>query len=173
MIKKIWKVIDAIENNVLVIALAIMVAVIFTNVVMRYIFNNSLSWSEEFARYLFVWFSWVGVSAGVKDNQHLRVEFLSMSLVKHGLVKADEAVKIFGNLIWVATSWVVAYYGYDIILQQIDMNVLTPAMRIPVWTAYLAIPFCSFVVGIRLIINIINSAKIILGKSTNGSEVAK
>jgi C4-dicarboxylate transporter, DctQ subunit len=164
---------DNFERNALIIALAIMVIVIFTNVVMRYVFNSSLSWSEEFARYLFVWFSWIGVSAGVKDNEHLRVEFLSMALVKRKLFKADEAIKIIVALVWLATSWIVAYYGFDIISAQIDMNVLTPAMRIPVWTAYLAIPACSLVVGIRLILNIIVSAKIVLGKSTSESEVAK
>ncbi len=173
MIRKIWKLFDKFEEKALVIALAVMVVVIFTNVVMRYIFNSSLSWSEEFARYLFVWFSWIGVSAGVKDKEHLRVEILSMSLVKRGLVKADEVVNIFVALIWLATSWIVAYYGFDIIMAQIDMNVLTPAMRIPVWTAYLSVPVCSLVVGIRLILNIIVSAKVLLGKSTSESEVAK
>ncbi len=173
MIKKIGKIFNKFETNILVISLAIMVIVIFTNVVMRYIFNSSLSWSEEFARYLFVWFSWIGVSAGVKDNEHLRVEFLSMALVKRGFLKADEAIKIVVSLVWLATSWIVAYYGYDIIMAQIDMNVLTPAMRIPVWTAYLSIPVCSFVVGIRLILNIITSAKVVFGKSTSESEVAR
>ena len=173
MIKKLGKIFDKFETNALIIALAIMVVVIFTNVVMRYVFNSSLSWSEEFARYLFVWFSWLGVSAGVKDKEHLRVEFLSMALVKRGLIKADEAINIIVALVWLFTTLIVAYYGYDIILQQIDMNVLTPAMRIPVWTAYLAIPFCSFIVGIRLILTIIVSAKVLLGKSTGGSEVAK
>jgi TRAP-type C4-dicarboxylate transport system permease small subunit len=140
---------------------------------MRYIFNSSLSWSEEFARYLFVWFSWIGVSAGVMDKEHLRVEFLSMALVRRGLIKADEVINIFVALVWLATSWIVAYYGFDIITSQIEMNVLTPAMRVPVWIAYLAIPACSFVVGIRLILNMIVSAKVVLGKSTRESEVAE
>jgi TRAP-type C4-dicarboxylate transport system permease small subunit len=173
LIKKIGKIYNTIEDNVMVVALAIMVVVIFTNVVMRYIFNNSLSWSEEFARYLFVWFSWIGVSAGVKDNEHLRVEFLSMALVKHGFIKADEAVKIVVALVWLATSWIVAYYGVEVITAQIEMHVLTPAMRIPVWFAYLSIPACSFIAGVRLIVNIVASAKVILGKSTRESEVAK
>lgn len=96
-----------------------------------------------------------------------------MALVKRGFLKADEAIKIVVSLVWLATSLIVAYYGYDIIMAQIDMNVLTPAMRIPVWTAYLSIPVCSFVVGIRLILNIITSAKVVFGKSTSESEVAR
>lgn len=173
MIRKMWKLFDNIEKNVLVVSLAIMVIVLFTNVVMRYVFNSSLSWSEEFARYLFVWFSWIGVSAGVKDKEHLRVEILTIALTKRGFIKANEVINIFVALVWLATSWIVAYYGFDIITAQIDMNVLTPAMRIPVWIAYLSVPACSLIVGIRLIINIVVSAMVLLGKSTSGSEVAK
>lgn len=80
MISQFGKIFNRIEYYFLVFALAVMVAVIFTQVVMRFVFNNSLSWSEEFARYLFVWFSWMGVSAGVKDNDHLKVDILAAAL---------------------------------------------------------------------------------------------
>ena len=155
------------------ISLAVMVIVIFMQVVMRYIFNNSLSWSEEFARYLFVWFSWMGVSAGLKDGEHLKVELLSMSLLKRGLIKSNEIVAIIVSLIWLATTLIVTYYGFEVVAAQMDMNVLTPAMRLPVWIAYLSIPACSGVVGIRLIAKIADSVMVLLGKSNSGSEVAK
>lgn len=155
------------------IALAVMVAVIFFQVVMRYVFNNSPSWSEEFSRYLFVWFSWMGVSAGLKDGEHLKVELLSIALMKRGLVKSNEAVNILVSLVWLFTTGIVTYYGIEVVIAQMDMNVLTPAMRIPVWIAYLSIPACSGVVGIRLIINIIASMKVILGRANSESEVAK
>ncbi|MEL7654803.1 MAG: TRAP transporter small permease, partial [Bacillota bacterium] len=155
MISKLGKTFNKIESNALIISLAVMVIVIFMQVVMRYVFNNSLSWSEEFARYLFVWFSWIGVSAGLKDGEHLKVELLSMALTKRGLVKSNEIVNILISLIWLFTTTVVTYYGIEVVIAQMDMNVLTPAMRAPVWIAYLSIPACSAVVGIRLIVTII------------------
>ncbi|HYE68213.1 MAG TPA: TRAP transporter small permease [Anaerovoracaceae bacterium] len=173
MIRKIGKIFNKFEENALMISLAVMVIVIFMQVVMRYIFNNSLSWSEEFARYLFVWFSWMGVSAGLKDGEHLKVELLSMSLLKRGLIKSNEIVAIIVSLIWLATTLIVTYYGFEVVAAQMDMNVLTPAMRLPVWIAYLSIPACSGVVGIRLIAKIADSVMVLLGKSNSGSEVAK
>jgi TRAP-type C4-dicarboxylate transport system permease small subunit len=172
LIRKIGKYFNTFESGALMISLALMVIVIFSQVVMRYVFNHSLSWSEEFARYLFVWFSWMGVSAGLKDNEHLRVEFLSMGLTKRGLFKTDEVFKIIVSLVWLATTAIVTYYGAIVVAGQADLGVVTPAMRLPVWLGYLAIPACSGVVGIRLIINIIDSVKKIQGKSTSGSEVA-
>jgi len=173
LIRKIGKIFNKFEENALMISLAVMVIVIFMQVVMRYIFNNSLSWSEEFARYLFVWFSWMGVSAGLKDGEHLKVELLSMSLLKRGLIKSNEIVAIIVSLIWLATTLIVTYYGFEVVAAQMDMNVLTPAMRLPVWIAYLSIPACSGVVGIRLIAKIADSVMVLLGKSNSGSEVAK
>lgn len=163
MISKLGKIFNKIEHGALIISLAVMVIVIFTQVVMRYIFNNSLSWSEEFARYLFVWFSWIGVSAGLKDGEHLKVEILSVALVKRGLLKSKEIINILVSLIWLATTLIVTYYGLEVVAAQADMNVLTPAMRMPVWLGYLSIPACSAVVGIRLIVKIIDSVKVLLG----------
>lgn len=150
-----------------------MVFVIFMQVVMRYVFNNSLSWSEEFARYLFVWFSWMGVSAGLKDGEHLRVELLSTALSKRGLHKPKELVNIIVSLVWLATTLIVVYYGLEVVLSQMALNVLTPAMRLPVWIGYLSIPACSAVVGIRLIINIIESIKLITVRTKVESEVSE
>jgi len=173
LIRKLGKFYDRFESNVLIVSLAVMVIVIFMQVVMRYVFNNSLSWSEEFARYLFIWFSWLGVSAGLKDGEHLRVEILSTALAKRGFVKPNETVNLLVWLIWLLTTGIVAYYGFEVVLSQMELHVVTPAMRLPVWIGYLSITFCSAVVGIRLIIKIIESLRIILGKTSSESEVTK
>ena len=46
---------ENIEKMLCVIALALMSAVIVAQVFCRYVLNSSLSWSEELARYLFIW----------------------------------------------------------------------------------------------------------------------
>jgi len=171
LIRKLGKIFDKIESSALIISLAVMVIVIFVQIVMRYVFNNSLSWSEEFARYLFVWFSWIGVSAGLKDGEHLKVEVLSVALAKRGLIKSKEMINILVYIIWLATTLIVTYYGIQVVVAQADLNVLTPAMRMPVWLGYLSIPACSVVVGIRLIVNIFDSVMVLLGKPNREMEV--
>ncbi len=163
LISKIGKKLDKIESGVLIISLAVMVFVIFLQVVMRYVFNNSLSWSEEFARYLFVWFSWIGVSAGLKDGEHLKVEILAAALIKRGFIKPKEMINILVSLVWLATTLIVTYYGFEMAAAQADLGVVTPAMRMPMWLGYLSIPACSLIVGIRLVVKIIDSVKVLLG----------
>lgn len=169
LLRKFGRLFNNFEYVALITALAIMVIVIFSQVVMRYVFNNSLSWSEEFARYLFVWFSWMGVSAGVKDQEHLKVDILLTALDKRGLLKTKEVINIVVSLIWLATTLIVTYYGFQLVMRQMSLNVVTPAMRLPVWIGYLSVPACSTVVGIRLIVKMMESFSILMDNNPTGS----
>ena len=73
MLKKLW---NNMEEYLLVYSLMLSVGLVFIQVVMRYVFSNSLSWSEELARYLFLWQIWVGASYAVKEHRHLRIELI-------------------------------------------------------------------------------------------------
>ncbi len=57
-------------------ALAVMVVLVFGNVVMRYAFNSGFSVSEELSRWLFVWLTFLGAVVAVRDNGHLGTDML-------------------------------------------------------------------------------------------------
>jgi TRAP-type transport system small permease protein len=56
--------------------LALMVVLVFGNVVMRYAFNSGFTVSEELARWLFVWLTFLGAVVAVRDNGHLGTDML-------------------------------------------------------------------------------------------------
>ena len=43
-------------------------------VIMRYVFHSSLGWSEELARYMFVWLVFIGISYGAKVMRHIKID---------------------------------------------------------------------------------------------------
>ena len=57
-------------------ALAVMVALVFGNVFMRYAFNSGFSVSEELSRWLFVWLTFLGAIVALRDNGHLGTDML-------------------------------------------------------------------------------------------------
>lgn len=58
------------------IALAVMVVLVFGNVVMRYAFNSGFTVSEELSRWLFVWLTFLGAVVALRDNAHLGTDML-------------------------------------------------------------------------------------------------
>lgn len=56
--------------------MAAMNFIIFMQVIARYVFSNSLTWSEEVGRYLFVMMTFYGGALGVKNSQHAMLDTL-------------------------------------------------------------------------------------------------
>ena len=75
---------ENIERIILLVLLAIMSVVIVLQVFMRYVMENSLTWSEELARFCFVWLVYIGISYGVKKAKHIRVEAILTVLKRKG-----------------------------------------------------------------------------------------
>lgn len=67
--KQIFSILNHIEEVIIVSMFALMVIIIFVQVIMRKA-GNSLSWSEELGKFLFVWISWMGISLGQREGEH-------------------------------------------------------------------------------------------------------
>jgi TRAP-type C4-dicarboxylate transport system permease small subunit len=59
-----------------VVAMSIMLLIIFAQVVTRYLFGYTPEWSEELARFLFVWVVFLGSALIMGESGHLAVQFL-------------------------------------------------------------------------------------------------
>lgn len=67
---------ERIVQYTLVGMVGVMTVIIILQVFMRYLFLYSLSWSEEVARYLMIWVSFLGASLALKYGFHIGVEFV-------------------------------------------------------------------------------------------------
>jgi TRAP-type C4-dicarboxylate transport system permease small subunit len=67
---------NAVAEVVTWILVALTIIVTMTQVVFRYGLESSLSWSEELARYMFVWIIFIGASIATRRQQHIFVEAL-------------------------------------------------------------------------------------------------
>ena len=69
---------------VIAACLAIMVVLVFGNVVLRYGFNSGLTMSEEVSRWLFIWITFLGAIVALKEHSHLGVDMLVVKLPPAG-----------------------------------------------------------------------------------------
>ena len=144
------------------IMMAAMAIIVFIQVVFRVI-GSSLPWSEEMSRYLAVWITFIGAALGVKRGAHVGVEALKVALPKG----PRKALELFSLVCMIFLACVIVYYSIVIIQMQLRTGQKSPAMRAPMWRAYIGIPIGMCLVIIRCIQSGIN---IIRGKDDKPAE---
>lgn len=102
-------------NLLIAMALAVMVVLVFGNVVLRYGFNSGISVSEELSRWLFVWITFLGAIVAVKEKGHLGTDILLNRLppigqriclvVSHGLMLFCTWLLFSGALAQARINW--------------------------------------------------------------------
>jgi TRAP-type transport system small permease protein len=71
-------------DAVIAIFLALMVIMVFGNVVLRYGFNSGIAISEELSRWLFVWVTFMGAVVALNERAHLGTDMLTARLGLQG-----------------------------------------------------------------------------------------
>ena len=150
---KIIKTSDAFEERFLVLQLALAVIVIFAQVVMRYVFNSSLSWSEELARYLYIWQGWLGISLIERERAHIEIDMLKVKF--HGVPR--KFIETAAQLICVFASGVMAYVGVKMVLFSFTSGARSTALRIPLGLVYAAMPVGCILYCVRVIFHMLEN----------------
>jgi len=145
--KKIGWFYNHLEEYLLVVLLLTTVVLGFTQVIMRYVFNNSLTWSEELARIIFIWMSWLGISYGQKKNEHIKVNMFVDRLKRN----AKKIVLIIAYLCTMAILVVFAIEGVVVVDAVMSIGSHTPALSIPKWCIYASVPISCALMVIRVI----------------------
>lgn len=147
---------DYLEKVTLGVTMAMCVAMLgvaWMHVIRRYVFNDALTWSEEFLRFNIVWYALLSASLLYKHNGHLGITvFREMMPAKVQQVLA-RAIIYFGVLTVVVVTIYGAILVYDTHAQ------ITPALGISVGWPYLAIPVSFFIMTIYGILHIVRDIK--------------
>jgi TRAP-type transport system small permease protein len=120
---------------------------LFWSVVIRYfaIFGGSLPWVEEFARFTFIWMSFLGAIVALDRGQHIAIDLLAKALphaVQTGLARAvDVGILVF----------LVVYTVKGAELAQLTRDQLSPQLSIPMSAIHLAIPVSGAVMLLQVL----------------------
>jgi TRAP-type C4-dicarboxylate transport system permease small subunit len=124
-----------VTNRWLIIAMmAAMVAMVFGNVVSRYIWNYSFIWAEELSQYLMVWITFLGAGLALREGRHVAVELLQDRLP----VKTKRWVRHLVAALIIAFLVALVVLGFQFALFAWEQE--TPVMNISLGIAYLAVP---------------------------------
>lgn len=132
--KKASQAIDTVIKYFLVILIAVISVLGLYQVIMRFVFNNSSSWSEEAIRFLFVWASCVGGAIGIKEHIHIGIDVVVNLLP----AKWKNYVGIAVLLLLCLFGAVMIKYGFALTLKTAIQK--SPALQLPMCYVYAAIP---------------------------------
>lgn len=97
----------------LVALVTVMVALVSTQVFMRYALNSAIGWTDEVSRLMFVWSIFLAIPLGLKAGVHIGIEVVTARLpapLRDGLARA---VALAGAALMLLVAWQSALVAYD------------------------------------------------------------
>jgi len=136
--------------NFSMIMIVAMLLLVFVNVVLRYVFNTGIYWSEEVALVLEVWFIFLSLGLGVKHRLHISINVLKRENAPAWL---NRILDTLSDIIFLVVGTVMIVYGYKLV--GFTMRSIMPATKLPAGLLYMVLPLAGFVVDVEALFHIL------------------
>ncbi len=152
MVKKFFtSLLDHFESYICQVLLVFFVVILFVQIVLRAI-NMSLSWTEEIARYAFLWFILFGACYATRLACLNRVTMQFAKFPKW----VTSASLLLSDFVWFCFCLAMAWYGYKAYMDLVEFPYHTPALDWDLSRIYLVFPISFLLMAIRIIqVNVI------------------
>ena len=158
--KKLW---NHLEEYLCACLFGIMLIMLFTQVVLRFLFHLSSPVLEEYSLYMFVWFVFLASSNAILRNEHIRIEVITTRLPE----KAQAGLYLVMMVINIGYSAVVMYAGWFKVMDQYLLGTVS-ATTFPLFIMSLALPVGMFASIVRSLQNIYLTIKLDFIKKERG-----
>jgi len=141
------RILRKVENTLIAITFAFITVLAFANVVARYVFHASFSFTSELLVNLAVLLTMVGAAAATRLGTH--PGFSLLRDVSRGVLRKVVVVIIcLGMLVFFA---IFLWLGLETALKQLGSGRLTPALQVPQWIFSMGLPFGALLGAVRTI----------------------
>ncbi len=149
------KVFKAVDKNgerwLLLVFYVMLVGTMFIEVIRREVFSYSSIWGEEIVRYSFIYLSWIGAAAAVKERGHIRIDVI-MNYVPR---TTKALLYIFGDIIMLIVAVIALYWSWEAVHISWKFGSVSHGLRVSqVWFLF-AVPLGFALVILRLIQSIL------------------
>ena len=143
------------EPVLLVVSSIAMTAIVFIQVVMRYVFKSAFPWAEEIARYLFIWIIYLGISYSCRTRRHVRVTFVINRLNE----TPRRVIILFGDLLFFIYCLFIVIYGVRLNINTHKLQQYAMSIRLPLVFLYSSVVVGAFLSAVRLVQNMANKIR--------------
>jgi TRAP-type transport system small permease protein len=107
--------IGKVEDVFIIVAHGGVAGLVMLAVVLRYVFNDPLTWGEELIVGLFTWMVFVGAAAAIRSHMHIRIDVMAAMLRNPKMNWLNVVTLIIGIVIIVTMVWAC----YEQVLQEL------------------------------------------------------
>lgn len=149
MLKKTTKWITALLSGFCLVSMLGLTVIVALQVVSR-LLKISLPWTEELARFLIVWLTFLGCTLAIYRKSHLSVNFL-VDMMPAPLKKA---CGLLTRLVMLAFFSLLLFYGVR--LSALSMGNLSTSLGWPMGLVYAVIPFSALLADYYIVLDMLS-----------------
>ena len=149
-----------------IICMVVLTIIVFMDVILRYIFKQGFSWTQEVATLMLVWFSLIGMAIGVLERIHISIEMFTAKLPE----KAIQVLECIDHILIAVFGGTMVYYGL-LIMNMTKLSTL-PATKMPRSVLSVILPPSGLLVLINAILVAANQDKKIFDETGDAGKEA-
>lgn len=141
------------ERIILSYGVLVMATNSVANVIGRFVFNQSLYFSQELNQFLMVLITFIGLGYATRQGRHIRMSAIYDQLPDLG----KKIVMIIIAATTAAVMFVLAWYSFKYVQRNFALGRTTPSLQIPLWITYVWVPIGFFVAGIQYLATVLQN----------------
>ena len=143
--------IDAnIERIIILVAYVFMAAIIFVEVIRRFVLSEQAAWSSTIPIYLFLWVVWIACAYNVRIRAHLSFDELRIKFSQRG----QFICLMLDAVLWIVFSLIVIYYTTkQVLLSRDNFAIVQGTDEVMQWWFYIATPLAFALLIVRVLQN--------------------
>ncbi len=149
--KPVIRVLRRVEDGILALILAAMIALAAYQVIARNLFDTGLLWGDALVRVLVIWVAMIGAMVASRNDDHIRIDLLARFVPPHwqGLLKR------FANAFTCAVMGVFAWHSTRFVRFEYEDGTLAFA-SVPAWACEAVLPVGAAVISLRYLLHTID-----------------
>ena len=155
MKKKLFWIFNNLEYLLSMLCMGVMMTLLFIQVVSRYVFGHSITWTEEISIILFILSVYIGAIGGTRRGQHLKIELLTSALNPKG----QAFCQILSDIAFIVVNCFLCVGSYSVVSNLHHYGMETAITHLPMWIPYAIIPLALVLISVRLLQDIIMQIK--------------
>lgn len=144
-----------VETFILAYGILLMFLNTIGNVIGRYLFGQSLYFSEELNQFLIVLVTFVGLGYATRRGRHIRMSAFYDQLSDRGRKVLMIIIAAVTGAVMFWLSWI----SYEYVASVATSGKVTPALRVPLYLTYLWVPFGFFLTGIQYALTVLRNLR--------------